>query len=288
MQHSYIGRFAPSPTGPLHMGSLVAAVGSYLQAKKHQGKWLLRMEDLDPPREEPGATDKILHSLEAHGLCWDGTVVYQNQRHEAYEAIIDELFQQRLAYPCYCSRKQLRETAKQGAYGLIYPGNCRDKSGIRSRQFSVRVRTENDVIQFTDLRAGKYRQQLASELGDFIIKRSDGLFAYQLAVVVDDAWQGITEVVRGEDLLDNTPRQIHLQRLLDYPTPSYLHLPLVKNLHGQKLSKQTHAPALDDRQAAKNLVTAIQFLGLGVPKELQHAQPEEILNQAVEDWESPA
>lgn len=288
--HGYVGRFAPSPTGPLHIGSLVAAVGSYLQAKKQQGKWLLRMEDLDPPREEPGAADKIFRSLEAHGLFWDDEVIFQSQRHDIYESIVYQLIEQDLAYHCYCTRKQLSEQARKDKFGLIYPGTCRDRDAAKSNtgQYSTRVKTHDQLIAFTDARTGIYSQKLESELGDFIIKRSDGLFAYQIAVVVDDARQKITEVVRGEDLLDNTPRQIHLQQLLDYPTPEYLHLPLVRNKNGQKLSKQTHAAALDDHLASYNLVTAIQFLGIEIPLELHHARPNEIMSQAISLWSPPS
>ncbi|HID81227.1 MAG TPA: tRNA glutamyl-Q(34) synthetase GluQRS [Chromatiales bacterium] len=284
MTEDYIGRFAPSPTGPLHIGSLVAAVGSYLQAKSKNGKWLVRIEDLDPPREEPGAIDKILRSLEAHGLHWDGEIVYQSRRHEVYEAAIKQLIENNFAYSCTCSRKKLKTSTTPGKFGLIYPGSCRNKTVQHDQKSAIRVLTHNRRIDFFDKRTGEYGQQLESEIGDFIIKRADGFFAYQLAVVIDDAWQKITEVVRGEDLLDNTPRQIHLQKLLDFPTPDYCHLPVVKNELGQKLSKQTHAPALDDRQVAKNLVAALKYLGLQVLNELQQASPEEILAQAARDW----
>lgn len=284
MTGNYIGRFAPSPTGPLHLGSLVAAAGSYLPAKSKNGKWLVRMEDLDPPREEPGAADKILRSLEAHGLHWDGEIIYQSQRHEAYETAIEQLTGSNLAYRCYCSRKILQVTAQQGKYGLIYPGICRNGATRKELQYAIRVHTHDSRIGFIDQRIGEYGQRLESEIGDFIIKRADGFFAYQIAVVVDDAWQNITEVVRGEDLLDNTPRQIHLQKLLSLPTPDYYHLPVVKNELGQKLSKQTNAPALDDRRATKNLGRALKYLGLRMPNELQYASPEEILIQAVKDW----
>lgn len=284
MTTAYTGRFAPSPTGPLHIGSLVAAVGSYLQAKSKNGKWLVRMEDLDPPREESGASDRILRSLEAHGLYWDDEIIYQSQRHEAYEAAIEQLMENNQAYHCNCSRKELQETAKQGKYGLIYPGTCRNVLTQKYQQYAIRVRTHDNRIGFVDQRMGDYQQRLESETGDFIIKRADGLFAYQIAVVVDDAWQNITEIIRGEDLLDNTPRQIHLQQLLNYSTPDYCHLPVVKNELGQKLSKQTNAPTLDDRQATKNLGVALKYLWLRMPDELQHASPEEILVQAVKDW----
>jgi len=277
-----IGRFAPSPTGPLHMGSLVAALGSYLHVKQKNGKWLVRMEDLDPPREQAGAAGQILAALEAHGLFWDDEVLYQSTRHEAYEEVIETLLQNKLAYHCSCSRKKLLNTAKSGDYGLIYPGTCRKISIATNLQSAIRVQCNDFLIQFVDQRVGIYGQRLESELGDFIIKRADGFYAYQLAVVIDDAWQGITEVVRGVDLLDNTPRQIHLQRLLGFSTPNYLHLPVVKNDLGQKLSKQTHAKALDTKKATENLIQALKFLGLTPPDTLHKSKSEDVVDWALE------
>lgn len=287
MKAEYIGRFAPSPTGPLHIGSLVAAVGSYLQAKANRGKWLVRMEDLDPLREQPGAADAILRSLEAHGLHWDEKIVFQSERHGAYEAAIEQLIASGHAYPCSCSRKTLQETAKPGPYGLIYPGRCRTGPADERQQHAIRVRTHNQPIRFVDRRIGEYWQRLESEVGDFIIKRADGFFAYQLAVVVDDAAQGITEIVRGEDLLDNTPRQIHLQKLLGLPTPEYLHLPIVTNERGQKLSKQSHAPALENKKAARNLAMALTFLGLKPPPEMTGESMENLLLWGIQNWSIP-
>jgi glutamyl-Q tRNA(Asp) synthetase len=282
-----IGRFAPSPTGPLHLGSLVAAVGSYCQVKKQNGQWLLRMEDLDPPREKPGAADNIMFMLEAHGLHWDGDVVYQSHRHEYYQVVINQLLTNDQAYACTCTRKHLLATTAQGPYGMIYPGICRGQKISGKKRHAIRVRTHNEPIGFNDLRTGPHEQRLESELGDFIIKRSDGHYAYQLAVVVDDFLQGITEVVRGADLLDNTPRQIHLQQLLHYPTPQYLHLPLVTNRQGQKLSKQTHARALDPHKATKNLIKALQWLEMDPDKHLHQAAKEDILQWAVDHWKPP-
>ncbi|CAG0907840.1 unnamed protein product, partial [Cyprideis torosa] len=217
------GRFAPSPTGPLHQGSLVAAVGSYLCAHKQGGSWLVRIEDLDPPREDPLAADTILRTLEKHALYWDEAVLRQSDRQFVYQETVDTLLQGGLAYYCQCSRKQLQSTAIQGPMGPIYPGTCRNKNLSTG---AVRLRTIHESIAFNDARIGHYTQRLATELGDFVIQRRDHWFAYQLAVVVDDAAQGITDIVRGEDLLDNTPRQIYLQHLLGLPTPQYLHLPL--------------------------------------------------------------
>lgn len=261
----YIGRFAPSPTGHLHLGSLVAAVGSYVRAKNRGGQWLVRMEDLDPLREEPEAKVSILQDLERHGLYWDGEVEYQSQRQAHYDSAMDVLSELDLIYPCYCSRKFLIATAERGEFGMIYPGHCRNGAEA-TKAPAIRVRTHNQPICFHDIACGEVCQQLESELGDFIIKRSDGYIAYQLAVVVDDHLQGITEVVRGADLLGNTPRQIHLQQLLGYATPDYFHLPLMMNEQGQKLSKQTHAPELDKGREIENLEQALRFLEVDITK----------------------
>lgn len=255
----YLGRFAPSPTGHLHLGSLVAAVASYIRAKHFGGQWLVRMEDLDPLREEAEAKVSILQDLERHGLLWDGEVEYQSQRLRYYEAALAELMHQGLAYPCYCSRKFLMATAKRGEFGMIYPGHCRNGAAA-TKAPAIRIRTHNDPICFQDIVCGEVCQRLESELGDFIVKRSDGYIAYQLAVVVDDHLQGITEVVRGADLLGNTPRQIYLQQRLGYSTPQYFHLPLVMNDEGQKLSKQTHAPGLEKGKEIANLYQALTFM----------------------------
>lgn len=260
----YIGRFAPSPTGPLHMGSLVAAVGSYLRAKQQGGQWLLRMEDLDPLREVPGAADSILRTLEAHGLYWDQSVVYQSKRTDYYHDAFQILMANHDLYACRCTRKALKQTARVGQCGIIYPGNCRHRNYAFTGRHAVRIKTDNTLICFYDKCFGKQCQRLADEVGDFIIKRSDGYFSYQLAVVVDDHLQRITEVVRGEDLLNNTQRQIYLHQRLGYAQPGYLHLPLVTNEAGQKLSKQTHAPALVDTEASFNLVQALTLLASGI------------------------
>lgn len=280
----YIGRFAPSPTGPLHMGSLVAAVGSYLRARQQNGRWLMRMEDLDPLREVDGAADEILNMLEAHALHWDGEVIYQSQRHEIYQEVLQQLLSEGFAYACSCSRKFLKRTAVIGNQGVIYPRTCRDLNNPVNDSTAIRVRTTDDPICFQDYRLGQQCQSLESEVGDFIIRRSDGYFAYQLAVVVDDELQAITEVVRGEDLLGNTQRQIYLQQILGYHQPDYYHLPLMKNELGQKLSKQTHAPALQAGQASTNLLAALAFLGVYDPEKdseaLLHEQPETIMEWA--------
>ena len=279
----YRGRFAPSPTGPLHFGSLVAAVASYLEAKTQQGIWLVRIEDLDPPREVSGAIDSILRSLEKHGLFWDESIIYQSHRHEIYHAAIETLRHQDLVYPCYCSRKDISE--QQQRMGLsIYPGTCRDTALQAVRQHSIRVKTQSMEISFDDKILGHFSHDVADVVGDFVLKRSDGWFAYQLSVVVDDAEQGITDVVRGADLLDNTPRQIYLQRLLGAPQPSYAHIPIAANLAGEKLSKQTFAPAIDDTLAAHNLIQALEYLGHKPPTELITEHLDTIWQWAIKHW----
>jgi glutamyl-Q tRNA(Asp) synthetase len=232
----YRGRFAPSPTGPLHFGSLVAALGSYLDAKAHGGEWLVRMEDIDTLRVAPGAADDILRTLERFGLEWDGPVLYQSSRLAAYEAALEDLRAGGLVFACGCSRKDV---------GDRYPGTCREGACGRLDRLSWRLRVTDEVVEFADRRLGPQSQNVEEYVGDFVLKRADGLYAYQLAVVVDDAYQGITDVVRGEDLLDSTARQILLQRALRLPQPRYLHLPLALNSANEKLSKQTGAAPLD-------------------------------------------
>lgn len=263
----YIGRFAPSPTGPLHKGSLVAALASYLDARAHQGTWLVRIEDIDEARAVPGAADAILHALSAFGMHWDGEVVWQSRRKDLYEAACERLGT--YVYACGCTRKEIADSrigiASDGA--AVYPGTCRKglTPGKIARAYRLRVPDAgSDCITFADRWVGKVTQHLATEVGDFVLKRADGFWAYQLAVVVDDADQKVTHVVRGADLLDSTPRQIYLQRLLDVPTPSYLHVPVVTNAHGEKLSKQTGALALDTHKPLEELLAAARFLQLPV------------------------
>ncbi|MFW5452860.1 tRNA glutamyl-Q(34) synthetase GluQRS [Thioalkalivibrio sulfidiphilus] len=277
----YIGRFAPSPTGPLHFGSLVAALASWLDARRHGGRWLLRIEDLDPPREVPGAADAILRTLEAFGLSWDGPVLYQSSRLETYWAALDELRAAGHAYDCGCTRREIAEAGQPGLDGPVYPGTCRAGLPPGKAPRAVRLRTEAGEITFTDRMQGPIRQDVAREVGDFVIRRADGYFAYQLAVVVDDAFQGITHVVRGADLLDSTPRQILLQRLLGLPTPAYLHHRLVLTPEGEKLSKQTHAPAVDDTNPVPTLIRALEFLGEPVPRPADVRSPEEVLDHVM-------
>ena len=280
----YIGRFAPSPTGPLHFGSLLAAMASYLDARSYQGKWLLRIEDLDKFRERPGAADSIIRTLGAYGFEWDGDIVYQTSRLPAYQDALQQLSQQQLIYACTCTRKQLIAEVTPGPYGRIYPGHCRGKTAIPDSRHAIRIAVPNEDIGFTDHTQGNYTQNLATQLGDFIILRSDGVFAYQLAVVVDDEWQNITHVVRGADLLDNTPRQLYLQQALGYQQPEYLHIPMANNAQGQKLSKQTHAAALETTGTLENLCAALRFLGHDVPSSTEFATPREFWEWAIAHW----
>ncbi|MFP4132513.1 MAG: tRNA glutamyl-Q(34) synthetase GluQRS, partial [Thiohalospira sp.] len=281
----YRGRFAPSPTGPLHFGSLVAAVGSYLRARAAGGAWLLRMDDIDTPRNVPGAADGILRDLEGLGLEWDGPVVYQSDCLEAYTAALERLLEQGAAYPCACSRAEVRAASE--AAGLapgVYPGTCRGGTGGRPGR-SVRLRTDGARIAFTDGLLGRQKQDLEAAVGDFVIRRADGLFAYQLAVVVDDAAAGITEVVRGSDLLDSTPRQIHLYRRLGLPEPAWFHLPIAVTPAGEKLSKQTGAEAIGGEAAPEALWQALAFLGQAPPAALRGAPGPELLAWAEAHWD---
>ncbi len=280
---SYRGRFAPSPTGPLHFGSVVAAVGSYLDAKANNGAWLLRIEDIDPPREQAGAIDTILRALEALALQWDGEVVYQSQRSEVYDAALEKLNQRNLLYGCRCSRKTIsKHTESLG--GSRYPGTCRGTAG-NTDDSSLRVITHIDPISFSDGIQGHRQHRLLSESGDFIVRRRDQYYAYHLAVVVDDAEQGITHIVRGSDLLDCTPPQIHLQQILNLPTPRYYHLPVATNEYGQKLSKQNLARPVAPENASTILYQAMRFLGLGPDPELSKTRPGECLAWAIEHWD---
>lgn len=255
------GRFAPSPTGPLHFGSLIAAVASYLEAKTAGGEWQLRIEDIDRPREVAGAADDILRTLEAYGFEWDGDVVYQSRRSEAYEAALDKLRRADALYPCACTRKEIADSSLIGIEGPVYPGTCRKGLTKGRAARAWRVRTDDSVIEFEDRLQGLQRSRLQQDIGDFVVRRADGPHAYQLACVVDDAAQGISEVVRGADLLASTARQIHLQRLLGLPIPSYVHVPAAVNAHGEKLSKQTFAQALPRQRPVPVLCKALAFLG---------------------------
>lgn len=284
---TYIGRFAPSPTGQLHIGSLLTALASYADAKAHGGRWLVRMEDLDPPRETAGAAAHILHTLAAFGFEWDGETVYQSRRHDLYRAALSSLKQRGLAYPCYCSRKDWHAAATLGADGFVYNGACADKPPFRQPENGKppawRIRVPNQIFAFTDRIVGDYAQNLARDIGDFVLLRADGFWAYQLAVVADDADQGITHIVRGQDLLVSTPRQLYLQQCLAYPQPQYAHLPLLTNAQGQKWSKQTLAPALDLQQRERLLRQVMSCLGLPDAPEVD--KPQDLLAFAVQHWQ---
>lgn len=278
----YRGRFAPSPTGALHFGSLVAAVGSYLEAKTRGGQWLLRMEDLDRPRVAPKAAEAILRTLEACGFEWDGEVTYQARRESAYHAALHALRAGGVLYPCACSRREVADSGLSGVEGPVYPGTCR--GGTVRRPRSLRVRTGSEPVGFQDAVQGWVQQRLALEVGDFVVYRSDRIYAYQLAVVVDDALQGITHVVRGADLLASTPRQIYLQRLLGLPTPRYAHLPVAVNEAGEKLSKQTRARPIEPARAAAHLTASLAFLGQRPPSALARADVATVWQWARGHW----
>lgn len=280
----YVGRFAPSPTGWLHIGSLLTAVASYVDARAAGGLWRVRMEDLDPPREMPGAAAQILRTLEAFGLEWDGAVLYQSQRHTAYGAALARLQDEGRVYPCYCSRREVAAQARgMGVDGPLYGGTCARGHTASAKKPAWRIRVPAaQYCGFHDAVVGPYGQQLAAQVGDFVLRRADGFWAYQLAVVVDDAEQGITHIVRGQDLLVSTPRQLFLQACLGYPQPHYAHLPLLTNRHGQKWSKQTLAPALDTRQAEALLRQVLRWLGL--PEAPPVAHHRELLAWAQMHW----
>lgn len=282
----YTGRFAPSPTGLLHIGSLLTAVASYADARAHGGKWLIRMEDLDPPREMPGAASHILHTLEAFGFEWDGEVAYQSRRYALYEETLCRLKTAGLVYPCHCSRKDWQAGARRGADGFVYNGRCRhpgQRPALQGKQPAWHIRVPDRIIGFSDGIVGGYAQNLARDIGDFVLLRADGYWAYQLAVVADDAEQGVTHIVRGQDLLVSTPRQIYLQQCLDVPTPQYAHLPLLTNAQGQKWSKQTLAPALDLNRREQLLRQVFRYLKL--PEAPETDRPAELLDWAVAHWD---
>ena len=265
----YRGRFAPSPTGPLHFGSLIAAVGSYLEARRHGGEWLLRIEDLDRTREERGAADAILRILEAYGFEWDGPVIRQSQRGERYAAALARLQRDGAVFPCACTRREISDSTLGNEAERVYPGTCRNGIGPGRLARAIRMRVDGPAIAFDDRFQGRFEQDLVGEVGDFVVKRADGPFAYQLAVVVDDFEQGISEIVRGADLLASTPRQILLQRRLGYPIPRYAHLPVALNSAGEKLSKQTLAAPLEAGEAPRELLRALAFLDQEPPALLQ-------------------
>ena len=282
----YRGRFAPSPTGPLHLGSLFAAVGSFLEARARGGEWLVRIEDIDPPREVPGAAGDILRALEAYSLHWDGAVLFQSRRLGAYRELVDRLRQVGLAYDCACSRSDVEKTnALLGRPGSrVYPGTCRRGTARSDPPPLVRLRTAPETVEFTDRLQGRFAQSIETDVGDFVLLRRDGYAAYQLAVVADDHAQGVTDVVRGTDLLDSTPRQIYLQRLLGYPSPDYMHLPVIATPSGEKLSKQTGATALPNDRKGEIAWQVLDCLGQAPPPPLRGAAPAELWHWAIPRW----
>jgi glutamyl-Q tRNA(Asp) synthetase len=276
-QSDYIGRFAPSPSGELHFGSLIAALGSYLQARANNGIWRVRIEDIDPPREVPGAADTILHQLEHYGLTWDGDVLWQSQRHDAYREHLAWLHAQGLSYYCTCTRARIQSA------GGVYDGHCRHLNH-GAENAAVRLLQHSPVTHFNDLLLGEIHadKRLANE--DFIIHRRDGLFAYNLAVVVDDHFQGVTEIVRGADLIEPTVRQISLYNVFGWDVPDYIHLPLALNAQGNKLSKQNHAPALPNGDPRPVLIDALRFLNQNVTSEWLDLRLDELLKTAIDNW----
>lgn len=282
---TYRGRFAPSPTGPLHLGSLVAAIGSYCQARSQQGQWLVRIEDLDRDRSISQFSDDILRTLEKYALYWDSQVIYQSRRDAAYREALANLQAMELVFACSCSRREIATIAQAGPLGYIYPGTCRNRSLQGDKPVALRVVTEGyPEVTFNDRLSGPASCNLALEAGDFVIQRADGQFAYQLAVTVDDAEQNITEVVRGADLHSSTPLQIFLQQVLKYQTPGYCHLPLVTNSEGAKLSKQNLAPPISRANPVPELVLSLQLLGQNPDPHLRYGSAEEILQWAVNCW----
>jgi len=273
----YIGRFAPTPNGPLHFGSIIAALGSYLDARSNEGLWLVRIDDLDTPRLRTGADDKILRALEKLGMHWDENILYQSQRQEAYRVAMARLDSRDLLFPCYCSRKQVK--------GKRYPGTCRDKQWNSSQQHAVRIRTETGNYTLQDQIQPDFSQELSEDIGDFIIKRSDGIYAYHLAVVVDDAHQNISHMIRGADLMDSCPRQIYLQQRLGLPTPIYAHLPVAVNQSGEKICKQHMAEdVLLNNQPVTILINCLQFLGQNPQEALWESSVDEIIQWGIDNW----
>lgn len=281
MSSSCIGRFAPSPSGELHFGSLIAALGSYLQARAQHGQWLVRIEDIDPPREVAGAATRILKQLEQHGLTWDGDVLWQSTRHQAYREALAWLSDRQRSYYCTCTRSRIQQS------GGIYDGHCRDLN-VGPENAALRLRVDHPVSEFQDKLRGTIQADAGLAQEDFIIHRRDGLFAYNLAVVVDDHFQGVTEVVRGADLIDPTVRQITLCQTFGWPVPDYLHLPLAIGADGQKLSKQNHARPLPSGDARFTVVQALRFLHQPVSEGWQDLSLSEIVQQAIAQWQVTA
>jgi glutamyl-Q tRNA(Asp) synthetase len=283
-QQSYIGRFAPSPTGPLHLGSLYTALASYLQARSQQGKWLLRIDDLDTPRNAPGAADGILATLETYGLYWDDEADYQSRHLPEYEHLLQQLQKDRQAYPCTCTRKSLTAIHSEPAAGDIYPGLCKNRLHPVLGPYALRIKTDPRAVTFDDQLQGTLSHRLAEQHGDFIVKRRDRIVAYQFAVVVDDARQQVNHVVRGFDLFHETPKQIFLQQILGFSTPGYMHVPVIVDREGRKLSKQTLAAAVSLTEPGILLFQLLDLLRQNPPAELRQAPPPELLEWAIDHW----
>lgn len=277
-----IGRFAPSPTGPLHLGSLYTALASFLQARSQQGLWLLRIDDLDTPRNVKGAVDNILTTLDTFGLHWDDSVVYQSQCLSVYSDVLNDLAKQQLIYPCCCSRKDL---ATLQSSTTVYSGICRHKTALPNEPYALRIKTDSRVISFEDGLQGLITHNLAKQHGDFILKRKDEIIAYQFAVVIDDHLQQINQVMRGFDLLMETPKQIYLQQLLNLPTPEYMHVPVIVDEHGYKLSKQTRATAVDLTAPHQVIFDLLKLLKQNPPPELQNASVRELIDWGIAHWQ---
>lgn len=281
----YCGRFAPTPSGPLHFGSMIAAIGSFCDARANGGEWHVRIDDIDTPRVVTGAADDILRTLEAFSLEWDGRPVYESWNKAAFHGALHALRAAGRVFACSCSRRDVSEAGVSGPEGPVYPGTCRDglRPGRPVRSLRLRVEGQSN-IDFVDALQGQISQDLAAEVGDFVVYRSDAIFSYHLACVVGDAHQNITHVVRGADLIDSTPRQIYLQRLLGLPTPTYLHLPVVTNNRGEKLSTQTRATPVDPAYAGQTIQAVLAFLGQQPPAELANWSAHDAIEWAVKNW----
>ena len=281
----YKGRFAPTPSGPAHLGTMLAAVGSYLQARANNGHWHVRIDDIDPPREVPGAADSILRTLENFGLYWDGPVIYQSQRHDAYEQALEQLTNGGITFECSCSRKDLSASARHGPNGMIYPGTCRTGHARDAAQTSTRIIAEDIDVMVRDTVQGEYSLNIANDIGDFVIRRADYLFSYHLATVVDDALDAYSEIVRGKDQLSLTPQHIYLQQKLNVATPRYAHLPLLTDSQGNKLAKSSNAAPVDAMAPPDVWSIILASLGLQADDGLLLEQPSTILGWATGQWD---
>ena len=285
MEHRYRGRFAPTPSGPLHFGSMIAAIGSYCDARAHGGDWQVRIDDIDAPRVVEGSADEILRTLEGFALEWDGSPIYESHNIDAFRNALHALRAAGKVFACACSRREIAKSAITGIEGPVYPGNCRNGLPPGRAARSLRLRVDEDTtVRFDDGLQGPVSQELATAVGDFVVYRQDGIFSYHLACVVGDTHQDVTHVVRGADLIDSTPRQIYLQQLLHLSTPAYLHLPVATNERGEKLSKQTHASPVDAAQAASTIYAVLRLLGQQPPQELARWSAADAMQWAVGAW----